>query len=79
MVSQAMTEVNGLAIYGTPKNHQRRHVPVPAFLLLRLREQMVGKKSTDLLFTGPKGGVLRNHYFRRIIFDAAASSVGLPG
>jgi integrase len=79
LVAQAMAEVNGRAVYGTPKNHQRREVPVPAFLIDRLKQQAAGKQPTDLLFTGPKGGVLRNHFFRRTVFDDAARRARLEG
>ena len=38
-----------------------------------------GKGPTDLLFTGTRGGVLRNMNFRRDVFDYAAKAAGLDG
>jgi integrase len=78
-VARSMTEVNGKAVFGTPKNHQRRQVPLPTFLVDRLAEHIAGKGSTDLLFSSPHGGVLRNNNFRRDLFDAAATAAGLDG
>lgn len=73
-----MTEVNGRAVFGTPKTHQRRSVPFPRFLVDPLSEQITGR-SDELVFTSPEGGVLRDNNFRRRAFDRAAESVDLRG
>ncbi|MFC3689954.1 tyrosine-type recombinase/integrase [Aquipuribacter hungaricus] len=78
-VQRSMTEVSGRAIIGTPKNHQRRTVPVPAFLLARLDEHLQGRAAGDFAFPSRQGAVLRNGNFRSQVFDAAATSVGLDG
>src|SRR5436305_15189991 len=44
-----------------------------------LTSQVAGLAPTDLVFTGKRGGVLRNLNFRRDVFDAAATAAGLPG
>ncbi|CAB4921505.1 unannotated protein [freshwater metagenome] len=78
-IAEAMSEVNGVAIFGPPKTHADRWVAVPRFLQSPLGELMAGKGPDDLLFTSPRGEVLRVHGFRRRGFDRAATAVGLPG
>jgi integrase len=78
-VDEANTEVGGHVVEGTTKNHERRSVPIPRFLADELAEHLVGKKPDDLVFTSPKGGVLRNTNFRSRFFDPAAEQAGLAG
>ena len=78
-VADAVTEVRGTLIWGTPKDNHRRSVPVPRTLVDDLAAHMAGKAPDDLVFTGGRGGVLRNLNWRREVFDAAADSVGLAG
>jgi integrase len=78
-ITEAMTEVNGRIVFGTPKSHQTRSVPVPAFLRDRLAQQIAGKGPEDLAFPAARGGVLRVGSFRRGWFNAAATAVGLDG
>jgi len=78
-VAESVTEVNGLAVFGTPKTHQRRSVPVPRFLVDDLTLLTAGRGPDELLFTAPGGGVLRLMNFRRRVFDRAAKVAGLPG
>ncbi len=78
-VAESVTEVNGRAVFGTPKSHQSRSVPVPRFLVDDLAVHMAGKAPTDLVFSAPAGGVLRVGNFRRRHFDRAARDVGLEG
>jgi integrase len=78
-VAESVTEVNGLAVFGTPKTHQRRSVPVPRFLVDDLATLLAGKGPEDLVFTAPHGGVLRLMGFRRRVFDRATKLAGLPG
>ena len=78
-VAASVTEVRGTLIWGSPKNNQRRSVPVPRTLVDDLAAHMAGKAPDDLVFTGGRGGVLRNLNWRRDVFDAAADSVGLAG
>jgi integrase len=44
-----------------------------------LAAHLAGKAPDDLVFTGGRGGVLRNLNWRRDVFDAAADSVGQAG
>lgn len=78
-IVESVTEVNGRAVFGTPKSHQGRSVPVPRFLVDELAEHVAGKAPTDLVFCSPAGGVLRVGNFRRRCFDRAAHEVGLAG
>jgi integrase len=78
-IAEAMSEVNGRGIFGAPKTHADRWIAVPAFLREDIAALMGGKSPDDLLFTSPRGEVLRVHGFRRRCFDRAATAVGLPG
>jgi integrase len=78
-VDKAHTEVGGKVVVGTTKNHQRRSVPIPRFLAEELAEHLAGKQAADLVFTAPKGGVLRNTNFRPRFFNPAAERIGMPG
>ncbi|TWG26738.1 site-specific integrase [Actinoplanes teichomyceticus] len=73
------SEVRGELIEGTPKNHQRRSVPIPRFLVEELAAHVAGKSRDALVFTSPNGGPLRNTNFRPRFFTPAAESVGLTG
>jgi integrase len=79
VVAESVTEVNGRAVFGTPKSHQRRSVPLPRFLVEPMAAQLARSGRDELVFTSPGGRVLRNNNFRRRVFDCAAESVGLTG
>lgn len=74
-----LAEVGGELVEGTPKNHQRRSVPIPRFLVDELAAHVAGKRRDALVFTAPNGGPLRNTNFRSRVFAPAAVSVGLAG
>jgi integrase len=74
-VAEAVTEPTGAIVWGTPKNHERRSVPFPAFLGEMLERQCLGKSIDDLVFPSPTGGVLRSGNFRRRSFTAAAKQL----
>jgi integrase/DNA-binding transcriptional ArsR family regulator len=78
-VTESVTEDVGKLTWGNPKNHERRSVPIPRFLVDELDVLKAGKGPNDLMFTGARGGVLRNGNFRRYCFDAAAVKAGLDG
>jgi integrase len=79
-VAESVTEVNGLAVFGTPKSHHRRSVPIPRFLVGELAVVVAGKSADDFVFESPQGGVLRSGNFRRRVFDPACRAAGLePG
>ena len=78
-IAESVTEVDGLAVFGTPKNDQVRSVPVPTSLMHQLAGLTEGKGRHYLVFTSPNGRLLRLMNFRRRMFDPAAASVGLTG
>lgn len=78
-VVHTAVELEGEMTYGTPKTHQRRTVPIPRSLVDELAEHMAGKDLDDLVFTTPRGGVMRNHNFRSRVFVPAAEAIGMPG
>ncbi len=74
-----MTDVNGRMVFGPPKSHARRRVPVPRFLQDDLADQLTGLGPDDLVFPSQVGTPLRVQNFRRSHFDRAAAAVGLEG
>jgi integrase len=79
LIAEAVADVNGRATFDTPKNHQRRTVPLPRFLADELAEHMAGKGADDYVFAAEKGGVLHLRNFRRKTFDPAVRATGLDG
>lgn len=78
-VEEAVTEVHGRLVWGTPKSHEARSVPIPRVLIDDLANQLAGKRRDDLVFTTASGAPLRNRNARRSWFDAAAEAIGEPG
>jgi integrase len=78
-VVEAVTDVGGVMMFGSPKTHQQRVVPVPRFLVDELRDQVADKGRDDLVFTSPRGKVLRLPNFRRQVWDRACACTGLTG
>lgn len=76
-VRRAVSEVSGKLISGTPKSHATRSVPMPLFVREALAVHLNGKGPSDLLFTGPGGGPLRNSNFRQRVFDPAVRATGI--
>ncbi|WP_457029737.1 tyrosine-type recombinase/integrase [Kitasatospora sp. P5_F3] len=60
-----------------PKNHERRSVPIPAFLVKELKALMAGQAPDDLLFRAPEGGMLHLNNFTRRRFKQALDAAGL--
>jgi integrase len=81
LITQSVTVVQGQGlVWGTPKTHERREVPIPRFLVDDLAAHVSGKDPEDLVFPGVRrGGVLRVAVFRYGAFDAAAAAIGEPG
>jgi integrase len=79
-ISEAMTEINGgRLVWGTPKSHESRSVPIPRSLVDDLALHLAGKAPDALVFTTPSGTPLRNRNARRSWFDAAAEAIGQDG
>jgi integrase len=58
-IAASVTEVTGVATFGTPKTGRERSVPFPRFLVDDLTVLLAGKGPEDLVFTAPEGEVLR--------------------
>jgi integrase len=76
-VVTAFAEDNGEVYEDTPKDHERRAVPLPAFLVAELKPVMDGRDAGELLFPAPRKGPLRAHNFRSREFAAAVKAAGL--
>lgn len=77
IVAESVTPVRGVMTFGPTKGHERREVPIPKFLAKELEAQIMGKGPGDLLFTGPRGAVLRAQTFQRAALIPAAEKMGL--
>ena len=79
IIAESVTPVQGLGlVWGTPKTHQRREVPIPRFLAADLARHLHGKQPDDLVFSGIRQGQpLRVSTFRTA-FGAAARAIGVP-
>ena len=72
--------VDGHVVSSDPKNHERREVPVPRFLIDQLAAHVAGRPADALVFGGEKAGApMRSRTFQRAVFDKAAAAVGLDG
>lgn len=78
-IERSVTEVNGRLVWSSPKDGQRRSVPVPMFVMEEIETLIEGKDGTDLVFASPDGHVLRVRNMRRSWFDDAAQAAGLAG
>jgi Phage integrase family len=78
-IAESVTVVQGQGlVWGTPKSHERRQVPIPRFLVTELREHIAGKEPDELVFNGVRGGgPLRAPIFRAG-FHVAATAIGIP-
>jgi integrase len=77
MVAESATEVAGELVFGTPKTHQQRTVPLPADLVEPLARRCEGKQPDDLLLTTPTGTPLRLRNWRRMVWNPAGEAAGL--
>jgi integrase len=76
-IEESATEVDGRMVFGPPKSHQCRSVPVPRSLITDLAAACAGKSPNELLFRAPEGGVLWLRNWRRRVFDPAVEGPGL--
>lgn len=77
-VEQTIISVNSKLFTKPPKDHERRSVPVPSFLMEQIEQWMSGKEPGSLLLTSPQGAALRNRNERRGWFNSAADAIGVP-
>lgn len=74
-ISQAVAEADGSLEWKSPKDHERRSVPFPAFLADELGQQMLGKGRDDLVFSASNGGPLRVSQWRPRVFNVARDAL----
>ncbi len=70
-VENAVTEVEGKQIWGTPKNSEIRTVSFPASLAPGIEAAIGKKQRDDILFNAPHGGAIRLNTWRRRTFADA--------
>ncbi|MGR3939639.1 tyrosine-type recombinase/integrase [Streptomyces sp. BRA346] len=76
-IVEAYVEDNGKLYLDSPKNHERRSVPIPRFLVEELKPYVEGRGENELLFTAPQDGPLRARNFRQRFFAPAVAKAGL--
>ncbi len=79
VVAESVTPIAGQGmVWGTPKTHQRREVPIPTFLAIELAAHVAGASPDALVFASIRTGEpLRVSTFRQT-FGVAATTIGLP-
>ncbi|MEY9260412.1 integrase [Brevibacterium epidermidis] len=78
-IRQTIVVVGTEVVVKPPKDHEARSVPVPSFLMELLQDKIASRDQDDLVFTSPRGAVLRGRNERRRWFDQAAAEIGEPG
>lgn len=81
LVSENAVEVADRIAVGTPKNHKRRSVPFPRFLVESLAAQCEGKTRDQVVFPGETGDYLRSTRVRADRgrwFSGAVKRSGIP-
>jgi integrase len=76
-VHEAVTEISGRLVHGTPKSHFSRTIVIPKVLADRLAPHCARLGADDLVFTSPRGGYLRSANFRRNVWVPALRAAGL--
>jgi len=77
VVAESVSPVKGVLTWGATKGHERREVAIPQFLVPALEAAIRGRAPDELVFTGPRGGVLRAQTFQRAALVPAAEEMGL--
>lgn len=77
IIAESVTLVRGEMVFGAPKSHERREVPIPAFLVRDLEDHIAKKSPDSLVFLGPRGAMLRSRAFQTSVMIPAAESLGL--
>ena len=78
-VAEALSEVDGALMWGTPKTHERRVVRLPRFLCDELAAYLADRshEPDDLVFAAPRSGPIREHKLMERYFEPAAVRAGL--
>lgn len=85
VVARSITTVDGRLVESLPKSGERRVVPVPAWLVQRIGQQVKGRGKDAPLFPTGSGGVWRKTSWRRLWVgephrgtEGALARAGLP-
>ena len=54
LIAESVTLVRGVQVWGTPKGHEMREVPIPRFLIDELAEHVATMSPDDLVFPGSR-------------------------
>lgn len=77
-VHRAAAETGGQLVMGTPKSHEKRSVPLPAFVAEMMRDHMNAEVGpNDLVFPGTRGAMIRPNNFRKRVFGPAVAQSAL--
>lgn len=76
-ITEAVAEVRGRTIVGTPKTHAARSIALPGFLCPILGEYLGAVPHSGFAFPDAAGGPIRVTNWNRRIFTPAATDVGL--
>lgn len=78
-VTRSVTVVEGRFVWGEPKDHEQRWVPLPRSVADELGRHLVGLGPGDLVFAGERrGNPLRVKAARESWFDNAVAGSGCP-
>ena len=77
-VRQSVADIKGQLVFGTPKSHATRSVPITVSLAHELEKLLEGRSPDAPLFAAPGGGWLYLRNFRYRVFDPAVKAAGLP-
>lgn len=78
-VSKSVTIVEGRHVWGDPKDHRHRWVPIPPSVAAELAAYMAGSVGDGLLFPGERSGKpMRVKAARESWFDRAVIDAGCP-
>lgn len=79
IISESLVEIAGLITFDTPKNHQKRTVTVPKFVLDMLTRRMleIDEGPDALLFPSTVGKPQHYNAWRTAYFDPAVRAAGL--
>ena len=80
IVDESLAEIGGNMIFGLPKTHATREVPLPPSLVALLAHHIesVGASTDALLFTSSRGYPLRYSRFRPTVWLPLLEQAGIP-
>ncbi len=77
-VAQTIHKNGSKVEVSTPKNHERRSVPIPRFISTLLAEQCDGKQLDQLVFINQQGGILSRPHMDRGWWPSMLTTAGVP-